>query len=103
MLFKEERCDVGERNTITTIGFRRAAVNKSKLLVGELRGNRVHRILHQESYADDHICLLCHCGEVFGVFTVTDHLRLNDHVTKTILLLCLFVACMGKLVKATVI
>src|SRR5216683_1114726 len=105
LLFKEERRHVGEIDTSPSFvrGVCSTAVNQGELLVGERLGNRVHRVLHQEPYADDHICLLCLCGDVFGVFSVADCLRLNDQVRETVLGSSLLVACMGKLVKAAVI
>src|SRR6266436_4281252 len=102
LLFKEERCNIGEINTGTRCVCRvySTAINQGKLLVGVLLGYRVYPVLHQEPYANDHICLLCRCVDVFGVFSVADHLRLNDHVRETKLRSSLFVACMGKLGEA---
>src|SRR5260370_2319829 len=105
LLFKEERRNIGEINTGTRCVCRvySTAINQGKLLVGVLLGYRVYPVLHQEPYANDHICLLCRCVDVFGVFSVADHLRLNDHVRETKLRSSLFVACMGKLVEAAII
>ena len=105
LLFKEERRDIGEILTGTSFVRRvcSATVNKGKLLVGKLFSYRIHRILHQEAHANDHICLLCLRGDVFGVFSITNHLRHNDQVRKTVLCSSLFVTYMSKLVKAAVI
>ena len=103
--FKEERRDIGERNAGTRFICRvySATVDKSKLLVGVCLGYRVDRFLHQEPHANDHICMLCRCSDVFGVFSVTEHMRLYDHVWETVLFSSRFVTLMRKLVEATIV
>src|SRR5262245_25689173 len=102
LLFKKERRDVGEVLTGASFVCRvcSTTINKGKFLVGILLGYCINRILHQESYTNDHISLLCSRGDVFGVFGIADLCRLNDHIWETVLCSSLFVALVGKLVES---